>query len=298
MNILDIWHRRLGHINEKYIRILCPFIPKYLTLSFCPYCAISKLHKQSYKQTKTKLPTANDKSTFRQNINASKHLDKRSVNKQNKTEILHNISMYSNYKPGEYIVVDLKHMPKSIHNDEYLCTFTCLSTRLSESVYLKKRVASEFLEHYKHYCKHIRNKTGRYPKYLHSDNGSEFIDKCTSAFNKEKGITHTFTSSHSSLQNPVAERINRTLGEGCLSLLLCAGLPLMFWIYAVAFFTFVKARSPHKFLNFSNPLTCWNIFNTHRTNIDLYDIRIFGCVPMYSTSTHSKLTQKLLDVST
>ena len=185
--------------------------------------------------------------------------------------------MYSNYKPGEYIVVDLKHMPKSIHNDEYLCTFTCLSTRLSESVYLKKRVASEFLEHYKHYCKHIRNKTGRYPKYLHTDNGSEFIDKCTSAFNKEKGITHTFTSSHSSLQNPVAERINRTLGEGCLSLLLCAGLPLIFWVYAVAFFTFVKARSPHKFLNFSNPLTCWNIFNTHRTNIDLYDIRIFGC---------------------
>ena len=79
--------------------------------------------------------------------------------------------MYGNYRPGEYIVVDLKHMPKSIHGDEYLCVFTCLSTRLSESVYLKTRLASEFLDHYKNYCKHIRNKIGNYPKFLHSDNG-------------------------------------------------------------------------------------------------------------------------------
>jgi transposase InsO family protein len=184
--------------------------------------------------------------------------------------------MYGSYKPGEYIVVDLKHMPKSINGDEYLCTFTCLSTRLSESVYLKTRLSSEFFEHYKNYCKHIRNKTGKYPLYLHTDNGKEFIEKCTSVFNKQKGITHTFTSPHSSLQNPVAERINRTLGEGCLALLLCAGLPLMFWIYAITFFSFVKARTPHKSLSFSNPLSSWNIFNTHRTSIDLYDLRIFG----------------------
>ena len=64
------------------------------------------------------------------------------------------------------------------------------------------------------YCKFIRNKTGRYPKVLHTDNGKEFVDKCTSAFNKKKGITHTFTSPHSSLQNPIAERINRTTVTG------------------------------------------------------------------------------------
>ena len=294
MNILDIWHRRLGHINEKYIRILCPFIPKYLSLTFCPYCAVSKLCKTAYNKTKTDIPIdkSSNKKTFRNNINTSKHHDKRKLFKQNKTESVHNISMYSAYKPGEYIVVDLKHMPTSINNEQYLCTFTCLSSRLSESVYLKTRLASEFLEHYKHYCKHIRNKTGRYPKYLHTDNGSEFIDKCTSSFNKEKGITHTFTSSHSSLQNPVAERINRTLGEGCLALLLCAGLPLMFWVYAISFFSFVKARSPHKALNFSNPLTCWNVFNVHRTSIDLYDVRIFGCeayvLDEYSLKNHPK----------
>ena len=154
LNILDIWHRRLGHINEKYIRILCPFIPKYLSLAFCPYCAVSKLHKTSYNKTKTDIPADNssDKTIFRKNINASKHHDKRELFKQNKTVSTHNIAIYSAYKPGEYIVVDLKHMPTSINNEQYLCTFTCLSSRLSESVYLKTRLASEFLEHYKHYC--------------------------------------------------------------------------------------------------------------------------------------------------
>ena len=158
-----------------------------------------------------------------------------------------------------------------------MCVFTCVGTRYSETYYMKTRLASEFLENYISYCKLIRNKTGRYPKTLHTDNGKEFVDKCTSAFNKKKGITHTFTSPHSSLQNPVAERINRTIGEGALALLLCAYLPLTFWTYAVSCFSFVKARTPHKSLNLSTPIASWNIFNAYRSTIDLFDIRIFGC---------------------
>ena len=186
--------------------------------------------------------------------------------------------MYENtYKPGEYIVCDLKHMPKSIDGQEYLCTFTDVSTRLSEPFYFHTKLSTEFLIVYKGYCKYIRNKTGSYPKYIHTDNGTEFVNKVTSDFNKDKGITHTTTSPHSSLQNPIAERINRTIGEGSLALLLFANLPVSFWIYSVAFFVFVKVRSPHKSLNLSNPISSWNVYNTHRTHVDLYDIRTFGC---------------------
>jgi len=174
-------------------------------------------------------------------------------------------------------VCDLKHMPTSIHGEEYLCTFTCLGTRFSESTYLKTRLASEFLECYKKYCKSLRNKTGNYPKYLHTDNGGEFVDKCTKSFNAKKGITHTTTSPHSSLQNPVAERINRTIGEGVLALLLCAYLPLSFWPYAATCFLFIKMRTPHKTLNLSTPIATWNAYNAQKSSIDLFDIRIFGC---------------------
>ena len=188
-----------------------------------------------------------------------------------------NLSLLQGYKPGEYIVCDLKHMPESIDGHVYLCVFTCVGTRYSETYFLKTRLASEFLECYVKYCKFIRNKTGRYPKVLHTDNGKEFIDKCTSTFNKKKGITHTFTSPHSSLQNPIAERINRTIGEGALAFLLCAYLPLTFWTFAVTNFLFVKMRTPHKSLNLSTPIASWNIHNSYRSTVDLFDIRIFGC---------------------
>ena len=188
-----------------------------------------------------------------------------------------NLSLLQGYKPGEYIVCDLKHMPKSIEGHIYMCVFTCVGTRYSETYFMKSRLASEFLEGYITYCKLIRNKTGRYPKLLHTDNGKEFVEKCTSAFNKKKGITHTFTAPKNSLQNPIAERINRTIGEGALALLLCAYLPLTFWTFAVTCFCFVKVRTPHKALNLSTPIAAWNIFNSHRTSIDLFDLRIFGC---------------------
>ena len=249
-----------------------------MTLSFCPHCAIAKMKKKSLniKQNKFKQKIKD----FHQEGKQTKTQKNRELRKKDKSSVSQqyiNLESYSSYKPGEYIVCDLKHMPSSLDGYEYLCVFTCLGTRLSESIYFNTRLSSEFLEAYKKYCKHIRNKTGRYPKYLHTDNGKEFIDKHTKAFNAEKGITHTLTSPYSSLQNPVAERINRTIGEGCLALLLCAYLPLCFWTYSVNYFNFVKARTPHKSLNFSNPIASWNIFNTHRTSIDLYDIRIFGC---------------------
>jgi hypothetical protein len=185
--------------------------------------------------------------------------------------------MYNSTMPGDVICVDLKHMPTSLDGEMYLCTFTCTTSRLSNPIPFKSKLSTEFIVKYKEYCKHIRNKTGRYPKYIFTDNGKEFINTQTLEYNKSKGITHLSTAPYSSLQNSIAERINRTLGEGSLTLLVCANLPNSFWKYSVLFFNFVKCRTPHKALHYSNPIACWNIFNTYRSNIDLYDTRIFGC---------------------
>lgn len=267
---MDIWHRRLGHINEKYVRIICPFIPKYLTLSLCPYCIVSKITTKPLHKTKIPLPKQSKQKGSKKKSNHHKSTTLTS------TQIT-NISTYNSYKPGEYISVDLKHMPLSIDNELYLCTFTCTSTRLAELTTLTSRTGNDFLQNYTAYCKYIRNKTGKYPKYTYSDNGTEFVNKQTRAYNKSKGITFLTTAPHSSLQNSISERINRTIGEGSLALLVCANLPTSFWKYSSLAFNFVKNRSPHKSLNYSNPIASWNIFMTHRSTIDLYDIRIFGC---------------------
>ena len=261
-NIVDIWHKRLGHINESYLRIFCPFLPKYLSLSFCTECAVCKQHKQPYTKTKTHI-----KQIIKQH-------NKRNINKN---PIINDkyIKLYGRHKPGEYIVVDLKHMPPDLDGNLFLCTFTDKSTRLSTPVHLKLK--SSFKYHYTTYLEYIKNKTGHYPKYIHSDGGGEFIDHTVRDINLSKGITHTFTSPDSSVQNPIAERINRTLSEGSMSLLVTACLPTLFWLYSIHTFTYIKNRTPHKDLNLSNPLTEWNIFNVTRAQIDIYDLRIWGC---------------------
>jgi hypothetical protein len=124
---------------------------------------------------------------------------------------------------------------------------------------------------------YIKNKTGYFPKFVHSDGGGEFMAGIVRKFDDSNGITHTFTSPHSSQQNGVAERINRTISEGSTALLVTACLPVTFWFYSVNFFTYIKNRTPHKSLNLSNPLTEWNIYNINRSLTDIYDLRIFGC---------------------
>lgn len=212
-----------------------------------------------------------------------KHFKRRSIDKKKvafskitkfKSNIEESLEQYSSYKIGEKIVVDLKHMPTSIHGNQYLCTFTDVTTRLSTVAYLKTKDQTK--KQYIKYMKQIRNKTGSYPKFTHTDGGGEFINKELKDFHDKKGIEHTFTAPYSSLQNPIAERINRTQGEGSVALLTTANLPSTFWEYSVTTFNYVKNRSPHKNLSLSNPITEWNIHNATSCGVDLHDLKTFG----------------------
>ena len=125
-----------------------------------------------------------------------KHSNKRSVNKKKVSFNIGNINnikistdTYLHYKPGEKVVFDLKFMPTSLQGNNYLCTFTDIGTRLSTTAYIKKKDTAKYK--YIEYCKHIKNKTGKYPKYIHTDGGGEFINKELQEFNAKKGITHT-----------------------------------------------------------------------------------------------------------
>ncbi len=54
---------------------------------------------------------------------------------------------------------------------------------------------------------HIRNKTGRYPEIIRSDNGREFTDNRMVSLCEEKGIERQYTPQ----QNGVAERNIQTI---------------------------------------------------------------------------------------
>ena len=267
----------MGHINEPYLRIVCPFLPKYLKLSFCRECAVAKAHKLPHMNVDKHIRHTHTKMD-------SSHTEQ----KTNKTtaSAVNNIKLHARPPPGDTIHVDLKHMPVSMDNNQYLCMFTDAATRVSTPIAL--RTKDSFKTHYESYLQYVKNQTGKYPKHIISDGGGEFIDLEVKDINNKHGITHTFTSPHSSAQNSVAERPNRTVSEGSISLLLTANLSASFWEYSVMFFIYVKNRSPHKHLSMSNPLTEWNIHNASRTHIDLYELRMFGHEAFVLGETHKK----------
>ncbi|CAB3995164.1 Retrovirus-related Pol poly from transposon TNT 1-94 [Paramuricea clavata] len=61
-------------------------------------------------------------------------------------------------------------------------------------------------------------------------------------FLKEKGIHHETTVPHSPQQNGIAERMNRTLQEAALSMILHAGVSKSFWAEAVCSAAYIRNR--------------------------------------------------------
>jgi len=99
----------------------------------------------------------------------------------------------------------------------YFLTFTDDFSRWTEVYFLKYKseVSSKFLE-YKHYAE---TQTGRKIKALQSDNGGEFRNSTMDGILKEFGIRHRLSTPHTSQQNGVAERKNRTLVESARCML-------------------------------------------------------------------------------
>ena len=85
----------------------------------------------------------------------------------------------------------------------------------------------------------VEIETGLRVKCLRSDNGGEYIDKGFSEYCAAQGIWMEKTILGTPQQNGVAECMNKTLNERARSMRLHAGLPKIFWAYAVSIATYL-----------------------------------------------------------
>ena len=79
---------------------------------------------------------------------------------------------------------------------------------------------------------------------LRDDKGGEYMGTSFDQYLQKHGIARQHTVRNEPHQNGVAERANRTLGEGITALLHEAHLPPSFWLYAMNVFTYVRNMSP------------------------------------------------------
>lgn len=116
-------------------------------------------------------------------------------------------------------------------------------------------------------------KTGEKVKILRHDKGGEYIGRNWDAFCALHGMEIQKTVRNEPHQNGVAERSNRTLVEGVISMLTQAKLPSTFWGYALHALVHTRNRSPTAALDGITPFE-----SLIGLKPDASYFRIFGCL--------------------
>lgn len=240
LDITNLWHRRLGHLNYVYMKMLqngmaTGFGKEKFPTEPCISCIKGK-------QSRKPFPKCSQKRA---------------------TEVL------------ELIHTDVCGPTKttSVGGARYFMTFTDDFSRKSFVYFLssKDEVFDKFVE----FKALVENETGKKIKILRSDNGGEYVSNAMNNFLKKNGIRHQLTIPRSAQQNGVAERLNRTLVEKARSMLDDSGLSRDLWAEAINTANYVKNRSPTKAVKHMTPEEAWT---GKKPNIS--HLKIFGCKAM------------------
>ncbi|GAA5857408.1 hypothetical protein JCM9279_001791 [Rhodotorula babjevae] len=158
----------------------------------------------------------------------------------------------------------------SISGRCYVVTFVDDYTRMlwTEPIALK----SDVLDAFKRFKVAAELEVGHPLRRFRSNNGGKYTSTAFDAYLAEHGVQRSAAPAHSPQANGTAERVNRTIIEGLLSLLGQAGAPKHLWAEALWAFTFVKNRSPHAALDGRAPLTVWR---GGPVRVDM--MRVWGC---------------------
>src|SRR4030067_1462565 len=95
-------------------------------------------------------------------------------------------------------------------------------------------------------------------KALRTDNGLEFVSEQFNEFRMLKGIKRHRTVPGTLQQNGLAERMNRTLLQRVMCMLLGAGLPKSFWGEAVTTAAYLINRCPSTDIDLKTPMEVWS----------------------------------------
>lgn len=234
---LKLWHARLGHLNEKYLRSMATREIIKLkekrgeTTNPCKICLKGKI---------TKLP-------FSSASNRSSKI----------LEIIHTDVC------GPMRV-------NSIGGARYFATFIDDHSRWWEVRFLNSK--GEITNAFKELKAMVEKQTGEKIRIVQSDNGREYCNREFDAFLTEQGIKRRLTVPYTLEQNGVAERKNRTLCETARCLIIESKVPLHFWAEAIAISNYLRNRCPSSSIDGKTPFELW-VGRSPKLN----HLRSFGC---------------------
>ena len=193
---------------------------------------------------------------------------------------------------GDLIVSDIcGPFEPSIGNYRYFITWIETKTRFATIDFIKNKESSTITTSFRNYTAWLLRQKSANVKRIRSDNGGEYTGKEFQDICAKSGIIHETTSPHTPEHNGIAERYNRTLQDGALTLRHDAGLSGRFWVSAIHTVNFVKNRVLHSRLGISPYQAFWGT----KPKVDW--LRIYGskCWALIPKSTRLKNQYKSIE---
>ena len=213
----DLWHRRLGHVNEKYLRKIPLLSNVELESKPCTICIEGKFLRKGFHGT-----------------------DERRAERI--LELTHSDVM------GKF-------EPPSLGGARYVLTLLDDHSRYATVKFLKHK--GEVQSRICQYRKINENKFGLTMSRLKTDCGGEYIGKAFENDLKNFGIEHLKSCPRCPEINGRSERLNRSLQEATTCMLIQSGAPKMLWAEAMNTACYVRNRCPSKAINFKAPIELW-----------------------------------------
>ena len=236
---IEVWHMRLGHLNQTAIQQLTTHATglhigpaRPLTISMkCDSCLRGSQHKQI------------------------------SYSRGDSTSTL-----------LEHVWSDLKGplLDNDVYGFRFFVIFVDEKSRYTKVFPLLAQ--SDAFNAFKVFEARAERVTGRRIINLHVDGGGEFLSGDFRTHCRNRGIEIFPTQAYSPEMNSIAERMNRTIIEHASSMLWAAGLPIGFWAAAVKTSVFLTNRSPASALRGMTPFEAY-----FGTKPNLGFLRVWGC---------------------
>ena len=161
-------------------------------------------------------------------------------------------------------------LPRTPYGYQYWMTLVDDYSRY-KSVYLLKKKSDAFAA-FKEFVAKSERELNLKVKELRDDKGGEYMGSDFDQYCKDNGISRQHTVKATPQQNPVAERLNRTLAEGVTAMLNQANLPVGYWAQAVLYLTHILNVTPSSALS---ETTSYEVWKKRKPDLKMY--RVFGC---------------------
>ena len=179
--------------------------------------------------------------------------------------------------------------PSQIESLGGACCFLSMIDDFSRMIWVYPlRSKDQVVDRFKAWKTLIKTQNNRKVRRLRTDNGLEFCNKQFDDLCEKNGILRYKTMRHTSEQNGLVERMNKTLMERVRCMLFHSKLPKTLWAEALCTTCYLINRWPSIAIEFKTPYKVWL-----GKLADYSKLRIFGCTT-YAHINQGKLELRAL----